>query len=141
MILDDSAFSKLETLEKARNTFQEETFTKIGQEKVESLKEMIVELDSLIEERQDLSKLIEAEVNKIKMDVENFLLENVATDTDGFRERNGLRQKQIDVSELLLNEKVNCFRDVAMLKRELRERKRELTEKEDRMQMLDGILK
>lgn len=112
---------------------------KVGSERINSLKESVHEIGFLIKEREMLSKTITEEADKIKNSIENFLLTNKASDTDGFRERNGLRQKQIEISELELNEKVNCWRDVALLKKELRERQKELTEKQERMAILGEI--
>ena len=112
----------------------------VGSERVNSLKESIKEIDFLIGEREELSENLSKEVQGIKTKIENFLLTNEAVDTDGFRERNGLRQKQIDVSELELNEKVNCWRDVALLKKEKREKQKDLSEKEERAAMFKEIL-
>ena len=43
-------------------------------------------------------------------------------------------------AELQINEKVSSWKDIALLKRELREYQRQLSEKESRMDMLKGIL-
>ncbi|MEK6926455.1 MAG: hypothetical protein AABW50_04220 [Nanoarchaeota archaeon] len=139
--INEEAFSDLEKPRKTRNTPESDVIQKIGKERVTSLKNFILELNILIEEREKLSRMITSEVEKIKMEVDNFLKNNTSFDADGFRERNGLRLKQIEVSELELNEKVNCWRDVALLKKELRERQKELSEKQERVSMFDQILK
>ena len=113
---------------------------RVGREKINSLKSSISEIEFLIEQREGLSKVFSEEIEKIKTNIENFLLKNVAVDSEDFKERSGLRQKQIEVSELELNERVNCWRDVALLKKELREFKKELIEKEERVSMFDEIL-
>lgn len=112
----------------------------VGREKINSLKSSISEIEFLIEQREALSKIFSEEIEKIKTNIENFLLKNVAVDSEDFKERSGLRQKQIEVSELELNERVNCWRDVALLKKELREFKKELIEKEERLNMFEEIL-
>lgn len=117
-----------------------EEFIGIGKEKVDSLKNSIAEIGDAIQEREALSKVISEEVDKIKMTIENFLMQTQAVDAEDFKERTGLRQKQIEISELQLNEKINCWRDVALLKKELRELKKELTEKESRLAMFGKIL-
>ena len=61
-------------------------------------------------------------------------------DSEFARERSELRKKQIDISEIQLNEKVGCWRDIALLKKELREQERELNQKESRTEMLKEIL-
>ena len=61
-------------------------------------------------------------------------------DSEFTRERAELRKKQIDISELQLNEKVGCWRDIALLKRELREWGSELSEKTSRADTIRQIL-
>ena len=61
-------------------------------------------------------------------------------DSEFARERSELRKKKIEISELQLNEKVNCWRDIALLKKEMRESERELNEKKSRSDMLGKIL-
>ena len=94
----------------------------------------------MIKEREELSRSLSKDVEKVKLDISTFLLTTEAVDADGFRERNGLRQKQIEMSELQLNERVGCWRDVSQLKRELREYARELKEKEAKSDLLDSLI-
>ncbi|MEK6906274.1 MAG: hypothetical protein AABW81_01495 [Nanoarchaeota archaeon] len=131
---------EMENPKKPSNMSERDPLQKIGKEKVESLKNSIKEIEFLIKQREALSETLSRDVEKIKTEIENFLLTTTAKDSEGFKERGGLRQKQIDVSELQLNERVNCWRDVATLKKELRERQKELSEKEDRINMFDKIL-
>jgi len=115
----------------------------LGEVKVESLKEVIEEIDNLIKERENLSESFIKEGDKMKSDIKNFLLENAPRhddDSEFARERAELRKKQIEIQELQLNEKVGCWRDIALLKRELREREKELSEKTSRAEMLSRIL-
>ena len=122
------------------NNVSEESLQKIGKEKMESLKELIEEVEELIEEREDIAEKNFQECEEIKREINNFLLENKAVDSDDFRERSGLRQKQVEISELQLNEKINCWQDVARLKKELREYQKELSEREGRIDMLNEIM-
>lgn len=135
----EKGLSGAEKGENTRNT-SDDLLGSMGSERVNSLKQSIGELEFLIAERENLSKIIVDEVENIKTNIENFLLKYKASDSDGFKERSGLRQKQIDISELQLNEKVNCWRDVAMLKKELRERQKELSERQERMAMLGEMI-
>ena len=112
----------------------------VGQERIDALKESIVEIEGMIGNRDKLSKEFLREAEKIKMDLENFIVNRDPTDEDAIRERNGLRQKQVEVSELQLKEKVSCWQDNARLKQELREHKQELNDKQGRADMLSGIL-
>ncbi|MCH7850162.1 MAG: hypothetical protein IH845_00785 [Nanoarchaeota archaeon] len=116
----------------------------VGEGKVDSLKDTIEEIDSMISERINLSDKFIKEAEGMKTNINNFLMENAPKgedDSEFVRERSELRKKQIDISEVQLNEKVGCWRDIALLKRELRERTKELNEKESRSEMIRDILK
>jgi ATP-dependent Lon protease len=52
-----------------------------------------------------------------------------------------LKKNQIDIDKFKIEEKLNRWRDVAALKKELRERVKEITEREQREAMLNEILK
>ena len=120
------------------NTSQD--FQEIGKEKIDSLKQLIKELEGLIVEREKMSKEILKEGDSMKADINKFITENKVVSPEDARDRNGLRQKQIEISELQLNERVTSWKDVALLKKELRDRQKELTDKEDRINMFDKIL-
>ena len=62
------------------------------------------------------------------------------TEKDFLVEKNALRNKKIEISELQLNEKINCWKDIALLKKELRENERELTEKESRLKEINELM-
>ncbi|MBT6757856.1 hypothetical protein HN935_02900 [archaeon] len=128
----------------AENTWNtSEGFDSVGKAKVDSLKDLIVEVDEMITERKILSKKFVKEGEGMKNKIHNFLLENAPKgedDSEFARERAELRKKQIEISELQLNEKIGCWRDIALLKKELRENSKELNEKESRAEMLGKIL-
>ena len=118
-------------------------FDSVGKAKVDSLKELITEVDEMIKERTLLSRKFIKEGEGMKVKIHNFLLENAPKgedDSEFARERAELRKKQMEISELQLNEKIGCWRDIALLKKELRENTRELSEKESRAKMLGKIL-
>ena len=50
------------------------------------------------------------------------------------------RKKIIEADEMKVQEKLNCFRDVALLKKELRELIQEFREKESRASVLGSLL-
>ena len=117
----------------------------IGKEKTESLKKLVLEINALISERQNLSNEIFAEAEKIKTEINNFLFENAAVkpseiERDSVREKGDLRHKKIEISELQLNEKISCWKDIALLKKELRLYEKELSERESRMEMLNKLM-
>jgi len=120
-----------------------EDFDSVGKAKLDSLKEQILEVESMIGERNTLSKNFIKEGEGMKSNIKTFLMENAPAgedDSEFARERSELRKKQIEISELQLNEKVNCWRDIALLKKEMRESAKELNEKESRSEMLGKIL-
>jgi len=115
----------------------------LSSSKVESLKEVISEIEDLIKERETLSLSFIKEAEKMKTSINNFLLENAPkgeNDSEFARERAELRKKQMDISELQLNERVGSWRDIALLKKELREREKDFREKQSRTEMLSKIL-
>jgi hypothetical protein len=115
----------------------------MGKGKVDSLKETVEEIQFLIKERTTLSEDFIGEGEKMKSKINNFLLENAPKgedDSEFARERSELRKKQIDISELQLNEHVGCWRDIALLKKELRDQIKELNQKESRAEMFGKIL-
>ena len=115
----------------------------VGKAKLDSLENNIKELESMIKERNTLSQNFIKEGENMKGNIKTFLIENAPEgegDSEFARERSELRKKQIDISELQLNEKVNCWRDIALLKKEFRENTKELNEKKSRSDMLGKIL-
>lgn len=130
------------------NTYQGETsnddsLNSLGKIKIEALKENIDEIEEQLSERTQISSEFKREGEKMKMSIKNFLLENSPKgedDSEFTRERAELRRKQIEISEMQLNEKVNCWKDVVLLKNDLREKQKELFERENRMETLNNIL-
>ena len=133
--------------EKPMDSFAGGEISDIGKVKVESLKEAILDIKRLILGRKTLSQDIFNSAEKVKTEINNFLIENASLKTDDpmegrdvAKQKNDLRYKKIEISELQMNEKASSWKDIALLKRELREYQRELSEKESRMDMLKGIL-
>lgn len=126
------------------NTLSEDSLENIGKEKVESLLVIVSEIKQLIDEREGLSKAVISDAEKEKRAIDNFMLDVEAKmeagDIEGERERIALRQKRVDVSELQLHERISAWQDIARLKQELREREKELAEKQGRMEMFGKLL-
>ena len=127
-----------------RNTWNtSEDFSSVGKAKVNSLKDTAKEIEEMIDERNELSGRFIKEGESMKQSINNFLLENSPKgedDSEFARERSELRKKQLDISELQLNEKIGCWRDISLLKRELREHNLQINEKTSRAEMLEKIL-
>ena len=113
-------------------------FQRLGEDKQDSLRDSVEDINKLISERENLTKDIFKDIDKIKTDINNFILQ--LGDLSNKEDQLKLRQKQVEVELLKIQEKVNSFRDIAALKKELRERNMEITEKESRSDILDQIL-
>ncbi|NCN86220.1 hypothetical protein GW932_00130 [archaeon] len=133
--------SDLENHEISKNT---SAFDGLGKEKVEALKKSISEINDMVKGREFLSNQIFEEGEKIKNEINSLIMENertpLADKRDVMREKNDLNHKKIEISELQLNERISCWKDIAQLKKELREYERELNEKEERSKMFAKIM-
>jgi hypothetical protein len=139
-------FKKLEKPE-ITSFSSENVFDSFGTEKVISLKNAILEIKRLIDERKKLSKEIIEDGDKIKLEIDNLILVNENTirntslgQSEALSEKNSLRNKKVEISEMQLKEKIDCWKDIALLKKELRGYEKELSEKEGRMKELNEIL-
>ena len=115
----------------------------IGKEKIESLRKSIDEINEMIEGREDLSDEIIREGDKVKNDIDGFISDirgDLSKEGEVEKVKGDLRKKKVEISEMQLNEKVSCWKDIAMLKKELREKERELDEREARLKMLNDVL-
>jgi len=107
---------------------------------IDSLKEVINDINILIEARKMLNLELFRDLEAIKTDINNYILQ-LGTDTDVNKaEQLKLRQKQVDIEEIKIQEKLNCWRDIANLKEELRERIKEFREKESSLATIGKIL-
>lgn len=118
---------------------KEDLFKGLQDEKLASIKELIADIQTLMVQREALHKEILRDVDQVKMDINNFV--SSLGDSTNTKEQLMLRQKQVEIDEVKIQEKVNKWRDVAELKKELRERFREFKDKEARVSMLDDIFK
>lgn len=124
-----------------------ELFENLKKEKLESLKGLISDIEIMIKEREGLNKEILKGLDKVKIETSNTILslnEQQSLTTEGNSDKlkliGELRKKIIELEEIKLNEKLNCFRDIADLKKELRLFIREFKEKETKQDILDGLL-
>lgn len=133
----------LENLEIAGNPTTE-SLSEIGKEKISALKESIKEINSLITNRQSLSKQFFEDGEKIKTEINNYILENdripLADQREILREKNDLRHKKVEIAESQLKERIDCWKDIANLKKERRIYERELQERLARLNMLNDFL-
>ena len=143
VLLGQEGLSQLEIPEIPENFADISGFEDLGKEKIQALNEAILDIKNLIQERQDLSKEILTEGETLKSEINNFLLENdnpELSDHDALLEKNNLRAKKIAVAELQLNEKIDCWKDIALLKKELRIHEKELKERQSRLDSISKFL-
>jgi hypothetical protein len=124
-------------------TNETDIFGELGKEKIVALKKSIKEINFPVIERESLSVKIIDECDVLKKEIEEFILINdriQIASPDAAREKNDLRHKKIEISEMQLNEKLNCWKDIAQLKKELRIYERELSEREARIESLNKLV-
>ncbi len=99
----------------------------LNTEKIQNIRQVIDEIDDLIKEREKLSsKLInsyEGLLSRMNSIVNKIPQENL-------KEEILLQEKMVNVEEAKIKENLDCWRDIALLKRELREVLREFREQE-----------
>lgn len=119
-------------------------FTDLSNIKISSIQDMITDINQLIQTREQLKNEMFADLEKTKM-ILNSIIDRVPLDVNNLpaltAEHLKLRQKMIELEESKTQEKLNCWRDVALLKKELREHMREVHEKESNLGILGKIMK
>jgi nitrate/TMAO reductase-like tetraheme cytochrome c subunit len=118
--------------------------TNVGLAKINALKASVEDIQEMIEEREELSERFLQEGEIVKTEINNFLLENENTTefekADLMKEKNQLRAKKIEISEIQMKEKVDAWKDIALLKKELRMQEQELSEKQERINSITKLL-
>jgi hypothetical protein len=113
-------------------------FNTLSSEKVASIKDTLREIELLIQQREQLTLDLFKDIDKVKTSIDNTILQ-LGNQTN-LKEQMMLKQKQIEIEEFRLQEKVNAWRDIALLKKELRDRFKEVKDRESRIDVLDKIL-
>lgn len=105
--------------------------------KIENIKQLIAEINDMIEERTRLSKKLinsyESLLSRINGIIGRIPQENL-------KEEITLHDKAVNVEEAKIAEELNCWRDIALLKRELREVLREFREQENMQNTYSELL-
>jgi hypothetical protein len=127
----------------------EDILKQLHGDEIISLQEEIEEIKQQIKERQELSKDIARSCEHVKTIMENVISEFKAIvpaggagagDTSALGALIRLRQEQAAMDQFSIKERTDAWKDIAELKKELRELVREYREKESRIDMLDKIL-
>jgi hypothetical protein len=117
----------------------DDLFQEMNNVKLNAIREAVDEINMLIKEREKLREELAMDFEKVGMKFTNFLTER----KDGLASEQviEIQRKVIELEEDKAREKINAWRDIAMLKKELREYKLALKEKEDGMAMLQSTMK
>ena len=125
--------------EPRKNTPNVEKFLKSrDDDRIELIRESIDEINKLISNRADLHKEILDNLGSI-----NLFINNSMPSGDDESKKDLLRElikKKIEIEEIKIEEKLNVWRDQALLKKELREHMKEVRDMESKSSMLDNIL-
>lgn len=113
-------------------------FKDIQDKKLGSIKEVIEDIESLIQERKNLKQEIFQDLEQLGLKINNFLAEK--QDDLKPEEIVELKRKVMEVEEAKAHEKLNAWRDVSALKKELREHIRELKERRDGFNALESMV-
>jgi len=107
------------------------------QDKVNLTKEAVMDIQGQIQLREELHSQILSEADKIKTSLSNLIL---STSDMEEQEKARIRQKQIELDQFKVKEKIDMWKDIAILKRELRDRLKEFKETESKTQMVSELL-
>ncbi|MDD5177978.1 MAG: hypothetical protein PHT54_01705 [Candidatus Nanoarchaeia archaeon] len=118
----------------------DEILKDIQKKDINSLIESQREIAELIEERKKLTKELMNDIDKIVSQINTMTISVSTMDPNASSERLNLLKKKAELEEMKVKEKLECWRDIALLKKELREWSKELREKQSEANMLDKIL-
>lgn len=99
---------------------------------------IITDIETLITQRQVLSKDITNDFEKTKMDLANFM--SAKGKEMSIKELMEIKKKEIEIEEGKSNEKLNLWKDIANLKRELRIHIAEFQNKQNQQTMLTNLM-
>ena len=123
-------------------------FKNLSTDKIESVKEMVRDIEVMMANRKELNKEIIAHLDKVNLSLDNSILDlrsamnntNITNSGEVIKALSELRKEKVQLEELKSAEKLNFWRDIAMLKKELREHVKELREKESKSDLIDNLL-
>ena len=107
-----------------------------------SLRQAIEDIEDLIKKRQELNEELINEIRNLSSNLKAYIqsLPTTVTNEDALKAHLELRKKLVELEEIRLLEKLNEWRDIAELKKELRERVKEYQEKAMRSDVIEQIL-
>ena len=112
----------------------------MAESRINSIKENIQEIMEQIDMRQKLHKEIINDLEKLKSSINNMIPQTPTPSAEFQKAIVEMKKKIVEAEEAKVQEKLNCFRDIAELKKELRELIREFRDKENSANLLGDLL-
>lgn len=112
----------------------------INEIRIGSLREAIKEISEQIELRESLHNTMMEDLRKLKASINEMMPQFRNPEIEFSKGVTDLKKKLIETDESIVEEKLNCFRDIALLKKEMREVITEYREKENRASLLDNLI-
>jgi hypothetical protein len=113
-------------------------------EKVDLVQESVKDIQDMIINREKLHNEMMINLTEIDSFINNSMPDQGAASAEAIKIRQDLikelLKKKIDIEELKVEEKLNFWRDLALLKKELREHMKEVRDMESKSTMLDNIM-
>ena len=134
----DDCYVLMKKKQENSNLEVEYIFKDLQDKKLGTIKDVIDDINNLIDERIKLRDELFLDFEKLALKINNFLTEK--QDDLKAEEIVELKRKVVDIEESKVQEKLNAWRDVSNLKKELREYIRELKEKKEGFNALENMI-
>lgn len=132
----DTINQELAELREKQNGFSD-ILSSLNVDKMENIKQVIAEINDLITERTVLSSSLINAYESLLTRINGIISR---TPQENLKEEIVLHEKAVQVEEAKITEHLNCWRDIAKLKEELREVLREFREQESMQHSYDELL-
>jgi len=141
--MDDDFLKNLKKMHLEKNAekpinIPKNTGISIGKSQIESIRGAIDEINAQIENREELKAMMLSRFDAIKMEINNQI-NKISADID-VQQQIILFNSLIDIEKLKQMEELNAWRDIAQLKKELREHLKEVRELELKSEELESLL-
>ena len=109
----------------------------LNTDKIDNIKQLITEIDEMITERKKLSSSLIMAYEGLLSRINGIISR---TPQENLKEEIILHDKAVNIEEAKIKEHLDCWRDIALLKRELREVLREFREQESMQSTYTSLL-
>ena len=118
----------------------EQVFREMRDLKSVSMQEEIKDIELLIHKRDVLHAEIFSDIEAVKTMLRNHELDAAMNPGADSKQISEIRKKGIELEELKVQEKLNHWRDVAELKKELREMVKEARDSDNKTNLLNSLM-